>query len=75
MLFLDDAGKAWGNFEDIQHCWGRPALLRKVHEQEVLLVERLLVGVGDECNTEHCLRHAFLAILHALPADLKGHPC
>ena len=54
LVFLDDAGEAWGNFEEIHNCWGKSVLLRKVNEEEVLLVGRLLVGTlaAPSANSE-----------------------
>ena len=54
LVFLDQAGPALGNFGDVHACWGQSVLLRFAPETEVLTVQRLLVGVGDECNPPHC---------------------
>lgn len=53
MLAIDGAGQAGGNFADVMACYGDSVLLRDVPKAPVL-VQRLLVGVGNHCNPQHC---------------------
>ena len=52
---LDVAGLAGGNFADVMACYGDTVVLRDVPDAPIL-VERLLVGVGDHCNPTHCFQ-------------------
>ena len=59
LLAVDSAGLAAGNFADVMACYGETVLLREVPGVPVL-VHRLLVGVGDHCNPQHCFLYALL---------------
>ena len=62
VLAVDPAGLATGNFADVMACYGETVLLRDVPGVPVL-VHRLLVGVGDHCNPQHCFLYALLSTL------------
>ncbi|KAK9793775.1 hypothetical protein WJX73_010204 [Symbiochloris irregularis] len=62
LLFLDAAPPATGNYGDFHLCFGEPLILKDTNADDARVVDRLLVGVGDECNARHCHQWSIITL-------------